>query len=66
MQKPPKLSPEHIDNLPDEISGPEFAAALGLLSVAANWSAHETPETLPEIRTIGSSIVRAVAGVFGA
>ena len=66
VQKPLKLSPEHIDNLPDEISGPEFAAALGLLSVAANWSAHETPESLPEIRTIGSSIVRAVAGVFGA
>lgn len=68
IQNPTEITPPYINNLPDELKSPRFAAPLGVLSIASNWLENEPEQikTVNESLSFGTSVARALAGVFGA
>ena len=68
IQNPAEITPPYINNLPDELKSPRFAAPLGVLSIASSWLENEPEQvsTVDESLSFGTSVARALAGVFGA
>ena len=68
IQNPAEIIPPYINNLPDELKSPRFAAPLGVLSIASSWLESEPKQVsaVDESLSFGTSVARALAGVFGA